>query len=151
MSQTKAKPDKIAGRGKRGRPRLFTDVKALQTRITAYFKVCDRDNRIYTIGGLAEALGVVRQTLLNYEGKPEFLDTIKKAKTRIEARIEEMGLLGKVNSTFAIFWLKNNAGWRNEQHIKSESEVKIAQENPFSALPVGERLPKLRELIGLKN
>ena len=78
------------------------------------------------------------------------MDTIKKAKTRIEARIEEMGLLGKVNSTFAIFWLKNNAGWRNEQHIKSESEVKVRNDTDdlkFSELPVGERIPKLREWL----
>jgi hypothetical protein len=131
----------------RGRPMLFTDVKALQARIEAYFQTCDQNDQIYTIGRPAEALGMVRQTLLNYEGKPEFLDTIKKAKMRIEARIEEMGLLGKVNPTFAIFWLKNNAGWRDSQHIKSESEVKVTDGLKLSELLISERIPKLREWL----
>lgn len=76
-------------------------------------------NQIYeliqqpTITGLAVALDTTRETLLDYENKPEnadFSDTIKKAKAFIHAYTEQYLYDGK-NQTSGIFVMKNNFGW----------------------------------------
>ncbi|MEV0360091.1 terminase small subunit [Nocardia sp. NPDC050697] len=86
----------------------------------------------YTITGLARALGTSRETLLDYEsGKydekasdfdasgEKFSDAIKDAKLRVQEKVEEMSLLGAGSGT--IFWLKNNAGWKDKQELDHTS------------------------------
>src|SRR4051812_2952541 len=118
-----------------GRPLDFKTPKELQAHINAYFADCDphisthkvlkkkrgkyvavdepyiTHSRPYTVSGLALWLGTNRQTLLNYAGREEFLDTIKLAKAKIEAYVEENHLSGYINATTGIFNLKNNYGW----------------------------------------
>lgn len=78
------------------------------------------NERPLTITGLALALGFNgRQALLNYEGKPEFVDTIKRAKSRIEQYAEER-LFDKDGVNGAKFNLSNNfKGWSERQQIDS--------------------------------
>ena len=108
---------------KRGRPRKYKTTSEVEYKIDKYFAECDEENRPYTVTGLALALGMSRQDLLNYsertdeEGK-QFFDTIKKAKNKIESRIEEGLLSGRYNSTGAIFNLKNNYGWKDKQEVE---------------------------------
>ena len=64
----------------------------------------------YTITGLALALDTSRETLLEYEERPEFVDTIKKAKVKCENFAEQM--LFSTTPTGSIFNLKNNYGWK---------------------------------------
>lgn len=71
----------------------------------------------YTITGLALALDTSRETLLNYEERDEFFDTIKKAKDRCEHYNEQM--LFSTTPTGTIFNLKNNYGWKD----KTETDV----------------------------
>ena len=102
---------------KRGRPRKFATATELRKKITAYFKERDRKGKPYTVCGLALALGLDRKALIEYAQQPEFSNTIKKAKLRIEAQLEER-LMDKAFSTpGVIFNLKNNFGWRDEQKI----------------------------------
>lgn len=80
----------------------------------------------FTITGLAVALDTTRETLLDYENKPEnaaFSDTIKKAKQIIHNYAEDYLFTGK-NQTGAIFNLKNNYGWvdRTETDITSKNK-----------------------------
>lgn len=83
----------------------------------------------YTITGLARALKTSRETLLDYEsGKyddkaddidaagDKFSDTIKDAKLRVQQNAEEF-LMSGAPATGAIFWLKNNAGWKDRQEV----------------------------------
>lgn len=65
-----------------------------------------------TITGLALALGFTsRQALLNYQAKAEFIDTITRAKSRVEAYTEER-LFDKDGVQGAKFSLTNNfKGW----------------------------------------
>src|SRR4051794_34581940 len=91
----------------RHRPLIFETPADLQQAIDAYFDMCDphkeeqlveagvnkRGETIwekrevmtqqlpYTISGLANALGVTRQTLLNYADREEFFDSIDEAKS----------------------------------------------------------------------
>ena len=86
----------------------------LQKAIDTYFDVEGKP----TICGLALALGFTsRQTLLNYEERPDFVDTIKKAKLRVEASYEA-ALRGQYASG-AIFALKN-FNWSDKQEVTHE-------------------------------
>ena len=88
-----------------GAPPKFTSKEEMQEKIDKYFKDCDGEPFIVdgeplrdkygniimvgshppTITGLALALGFhSRQTLLNYQGKKEFMDTVTRAKMRVE-------------------------------------------------------------------
>lgn len=68
-----------------------------------------------TITGLCLYLGFEsRQSFYEYEQKPEFTYTIKKARLLIETEYEEMLQAG--NTSGAIFALKN-FGWSDKQEI----------------------------------
>ena len=73
----------------------------------------------YTITGLAVALDTSRQTLLNYEIRPEFFDTIKRAKQRIEYFAEESLFDRDRPTKGVIFSLSNNSeGWADRMETK---------------------------------
>ncbi len=104
-----------------GRPLKFQSVEELQKKIEEYFSVCPKEE--WTITGLAMALDTTRQTLCNYEdGRPEYLDTIKKAKLKVENGYEID--LKKHGRTGTIFALKN-FDWKDktEQDITSGGEA----------------------------
>ena len=124
-----------------GRPATYKTVEEMQRVIDKYFDDCmgeyitdDEGNlmtdknghpvmtkpRPLTITGLALALGFTgRQALLNYEDKEEFVDTIKRAKSRIEQYAEER-LFDKDGVNGAKFNLSNNfKGWSEKQQIDS--------------------------------
>lgn len=89
-----------------GRKPTFTSAEEMQEKIDAYFASCEpellRDGdgtpmlnkngepvyvggRPMTIQGLALALGFTsRQSLLNYKAKREFMDTVTRARLRVE-------------------------------------------------------------------
>jgi hypothetical protein len=54
---------------------------------------------------------MTRETLLRYEEKPEFTDTVKRVRIRLEAAWEQR--LAGTACTGAIFWLKNQ-GWTDK-------------------------------------
>ena len=124
-----------------GRPATYKTVEEMREKIDAYFNYCmgeyvrDEDGKIETdkndnpimtkqipptITGLALALGFTgRQSLLNYEDKEEFMDTIKRAKSRIEQYAEER-LFDRDGVNGAKFNLSNNfKGWSEKQQIDS--------------------------------
>jgi hypothetical protein len=96
-----------------GRPPLFDDPIKMQELITEYFeKDCKK-----TLSGLAYHLGFEsRQSMYEYEEKPEFTYIIKRAKIQIEQMYEE--LVQGTTPTGSIFVLKN-MGWKD----KTEAEV----------------------------
>lgn len=129
----------------RGRPPKFKNKKQLEKLINAYFEDCKghiltddegnvmtdkHGNPVYvdakplTITGLALALGFnSRQTLLNYQEKEEFMDTITRAKARVEAYTEER-LFDKEGAAGARFSLANNfKGWSEKQKIEVDSKL----------------------------
>ena len=124
-----------------GRPATYKTPGEMQAKIDAYFNSCygeyitdDEGNlmtdkhghpvmskpRPLTITGLALALGFNgRQALLNYEDKDEFMDTIKRAKAKVEQYAEER-LFDKDGVNGAKFNLSNNfKGWSEKQQIDS--------------------------------
>ena len=84
-----------------------------------------RLKQIPTISGLAVALDTSRQTLINYEERWEFFDTIKRAKQFIESLIEEWALMNSLNPTSAIFNLKNNFNRKDKTEVDQTSNVNL--------------------------
>lgn len=134
------------GKKKTGRPPVYKTPAEMQKVIDAYFAECegvyirDEDGNIetdkygdpvttkqrpLTITGLALALGFSgRQALLNYEDKPEFMDTIMRAKSKVEQYAEER-LFDKDGVNGAKFNLSNNfKGWNEKRQI--DSNVNLA-------------------------
>lgn len=105
---------------KGGRPLKFQSVEQLQTLIDKYFDECDIKNKPYTITGLANALDTDRITLIRYQERDEFSNTIKKAKRKVEEQFEERSLQGKYNPTIAIFLMKNNFGYQDKVDLSVE-------------------------------
>ena len=110
-----------------GRPMKFKTPKEIEDKANEYFKKCDIDEKPYTITGLAIALDTDRQTLINYENRDEFFDTIKKVKQKVENYAEERLFTGN-NTAGVIFNLKNNYGWVDKQEVDANvdlSEIRV--------------------------
>lgn len=105
------------------RPKLYNNVEDMEKIIEEYFIMCDEKEKPYTMSGLAYALDMDRKSLLNYSKDEKFFPTIKRARERVEAQLEENALMGKANSTFTIFNLKNNYGWRDTVEVKNDNEI----------------------------
>jgi hypothetical protein len=128
-----------------GRPPMFKTAKDMQKVIDTYFDSCkgevlkDADgetvfnkygmpvivnSKPLTVTGLALALGFnSRQALLNYNERPEFNDTVTRAKAMVEEYAESR-LFDKDGANGAKFSLANNfKGWveKVDSTIKSEN------------------------------
>lgn len=101
-----------------GRGLLYETPEKLQEAIDHYFAECELRTAPYTMSGLALALGISRQALINYEGREAYVDTVKRARARVEAQLEE-GLLTRERQVAGhIFNLKNNFGWKDTQEVE---------------------------------
>ena len=134
-----------------GKPLIFKTVDELDKAIRSYFRKCDphasrrkvftfnektkrngerwekymTEQIPYTISGLARHLGTSRQTICNYRDRPEYFDSIARAKTMCEAYAEEYLFSGKT-PTGAMFNLKNNYGWIDKTEVvntKTDTEI----------------------------
>ena len=114
-----------------GQPKYYKTAKEMQKAIDAYFKSVGEGE--LTITGLAMALGFTsRQALINYEGySPEFFDTIKKAKMRVENDYEKA--LRKTGKAGDIFGLKN-FGWKDTVSVEGELNHKILRVEGLESL-----------------
>ena len=137
----------MASKKRVGRPPKFKSKEEMQEKIDTYFADCegkilkdDKNNPIFdkngrvviygtrplTMSGLANALGFSsRQSLLNYEGKKEFMDTIMRARARVEQYTEEC-LFDKNSANGAKFSLANNfEGWKEKQELEVTEHYKL--------------------------
>lgn len=128
MADSDNQPDK-----KRvGRPLQYKSVEELQTAIDSYFALCDphieerlveggldqqgqtiwvkrkvmTEQKPYLMSGLARALGMSRQALLDYSEREQFVDSVAAAKARCEEYTESQ-LYGP-HASGARFSLANN-------------------------------------------
>jgi hypothetical protein len=101
-----------------GSPPFFETAESLQQAIDAY--LTDTDILVKTITGLCYKLGFEsRQSFYDYEKKPQFSYTIKRARLFIESQYEER--LFSNSNAGAIFGLKN-FGWTDKQEIEQKTE-----------------------------
>ena len=94
-----------------GRPRLYTSAEEVQALIDEYME--ENEGQILTMSGLALKLGMCTETLRVYGGEDEFSATIKKARQIVETAWEKA--LHEKGGSGPIFWLKNNAGWKDKK------------------------------------
>jgi len=121
-----AEKEKHAG----GRPVKYDSVDEVRQIIELYFEtdafIGEGDMRMYapTMSGLAYALDLSRQGLLDYANKEQFYDTIKKARQRVEIALEQR-LAGQAPAG-TIFNLKNNFGWRDKQELEHSGSIDMS-------------------------
>lgn len=115
-----------------GQPPYYKNLDELSAAIEDYFKtdayMGEPDNRIFapTMSGLAYHLGMSRQTLINYKNKPEYIDTIKRARNRVGVALEQR-LYGN-NVTGIIFNLKNNFDWKDKKETELSGGIHLTTE-----------------------
>lgn len=100
-----------------GRPLKFESAEKLEKAINAYFDNTPKDEWTWT--GLALYLDTSRQTLIDYKGRPEFTDSIKRGLERVANGYEID--LKKYGRTGTIFALKN-FDWKDKQEVDSTNE-----------------------------
>lgn len=126
MARSRPKEEKKKHAG--GRPRLFSTPEELQKRIDEYFDSCRDSRKPFTIAGLAYWLEMDRKSIYNYEKDDEFFPTIRRARDKILATLEEMITIdGRAGQIF----LAKNYGYTdkietenvNLNHEMSEEEA----------------------------
>jgi len=124
--KSKADGKRRPGRGKPalGRPLKFKTAAGLQKAIDAYFDKCKEEHLPPTITGLALHLDTTRQTLMDYEYRDAFTDTVKKAKLRCE-NYAEIQLFKGSNVAGVIFNMKNNYGWKDKREVEHDGTMMI--------------------------
>ena len=119
-----------------GRPLKYKTPEEMQEVIDAYFKACQIRKKEMagielseeekeaceitydthpTVSGLALVLDLTRKSLIDYEGKDEFVHTVKRGKARVEAYNEQR--LHQPACTGVIFSLKNNFKWQDKSEV----------------------------------
>jgi hypothetical protein len=113
MGASKGNKNAIGNNG--GKPAFYTNPDSLKIACDDYFEKCKEDKEPATITGLALALGFsTRKSLLDYAEKIEFVNTIKKARLKVECEYEKR--LSGSSPTGAIFALKN-MDWHDRSEL----------------------------------
>lgn len=109
-----------------GRPLKYTSNEELQNAIDRYFVECDNEKRPYTISGLAYALDINRERLLQYQKLERFHDTVTRAKEKV-IRYAEETLWNAKNPSGVIFSMKNNfpLAFRDKVETEQSGEITI--------------------------
>jgi len=68
-----------------------------------------------TVTGLALYLGMSRLSLINYEGREEYVNIVKMGKARVETYLDQKTY--SPNNNGVQFNLKNNFNWKDKQEI----------------------------------
>jgi hypothetical protein len=118
-----------------GRPVKYSELDEFQKKIDEYFDFCDArtkeihsekngdlilpDPEPYTMSGLAYALNLSRQGLIDYSKKDKFFDAVKRARNRVEKDIERRMNDKNTFTPGLIFNAKNNFGWKD----KTETDI----------------------------
>lgn len=97
-----------------GRPLKFKSVSTLMRSANEYFSTTEQS--LWTITGLALALGTNRKTLIEYAHNDEFSNAIQTLKAKVEHAYELRGM--DKSTAFDIFRLKN-MGWADKVEINS--------------------------------
>lgn len=117
------------------RPLKYKTNEELKTAIDEYFDYCKENDKPETIARLAYWLEVDRTTIYNYEKKDEFLNTIKRARDRIIAGLEEaLFTEGKTGQIF----LAKNYGYADKQEHEHSGNVGLTYEQRLQQIINGE-------------
>jgi hypothetical protein len=106
-----------------GRPRIIDSPEQMDELVNEYRALCKANEEPLTLTGLILHLGLSsRQSFDLYAERPEFVDSVRKAKLLIESEYEKR--LATNAPTGAIFALKN-FGWSDKQAIEHSGEQSL--------------------------
>lgn len=111
-----------------GRPMAFDSPEQMLELAEQYFKRCAERQGYPNVAGLAVSMGVITDTLLDYENgthddkDPNFSVTVKMLKEHIANCKLENAAKGVYNPTIAIFDLKNNHNYKDRQDVTSDDK-----------------------------
>jgi len=110
---------------KRGRPISVWTPETLK-KVNKEMRAYTEETDIPIMAEFAYTHGYPREELYKH---PELSHSIKNMMSKKESQLEKMALLGVVNSTMAVFSLKQ-LGWRDKQEIENTvTERKIVYED----------------------
>lgn len=141
-----------------GRPRMYETAIELSNAVETYFTDIDLhnidnkdDRQVPTMTGLALAIGMNRKTLCDYDNRDKHLgntvkglsysDVIDRARTRIEAAMEQLLYTNKGSAAGIIFGLKNNYSWVD----KTETENKTITQDLSMVDLTGDSQQRIKE------
>lgn len=107
-----------------GRPIEWT--KKRKAALLADFLTYIDESDIPIIAEFCAKNHLYRQLMYDFE---EFSDAIKQCTTKKEAALESLGLTNNINSTMAIFSLKQ-LGWKDKTEIEHSGSVTIIDDIP---------------------
>jgi len=105
-----------------GRPLKFETPEDIESRGWDYI---EKTGVMSTVTGLARALGTTRQTLCDYQKRPEFTDAIKRLKHECEHFMVQRALTEK-NQAANIFLLKANYGYIETSRVETDQTHRLA-------------------------
>ncbi|MBR1749993.1 MAG: hypothetical protein IJ740_18875 [Ruminococcus sp.] len=115
------------------------DNEELAQRLNDYFRQCTEEDQIPTIEDMALALGVVRQTLYEWESQrrvtnPERSDMIKKAKEILAGIDGKLASEGKIPQVVYIFRAKNFHAMTDQQEVILTPNTPLGDEQNAESL-----------------
>jgi hypothetical protein len=111
-----------------GRPPIFSTPEELQNAVDLYFIQCDDPDKPKpkTICGLALSLGFVdRQSLYDYEKRPQFSCIIKKAMLMVEDSYETRA--GHSNNPAGAIFVLKNMGWKDKHETEHSGGLQVTR------------------------
>ncbi|HDI3121675.1 hypothetical protein FDA77_00915 [Clostridium botulinum] len=129
-----------------GQPTKWTNSDELIKYVDRFFDWCEEINKRPTVTRLADYLDCDKKDLLRYEKyekydwlkrlseeeRKKYSHAIKNVKRKIEAEYED-ALFNKGETTGAIFTLKNNYGWKDQQEVVTTNKDKELNEEEINA------------------
>ncbi len=104
-----------------GRPRIIESPAEMERLVEEYVTKCHEEEEPLTLTGLILSLGLsCRDSLDEYGRRPEFSDSVKKAKLVIENQYERK--LDRDKPAGAIFALKN-MGWSDRREVEFKGSL----------------------------
>jgi hypothetical protein len=108
-----------------GRPAIIETPAEFDRLVDEYRDLCRYLGEPVTFAGMAAHLGFAsRQSFYDYEKRPDFSYSVKRARLLVEAEYEKK--LSSTAPTGAIFALKNH-GWNDKQQVEHSGAVDLSK------------------------
>lgn len=103
------------------------DKEDLKEKIKAYFTACDNVKAVYTLPGLAEALGWSVQEIVDYPTDTDLSKLIEYAKLKCERSLVEASLGGRIDKMTANLLLKTHFGYKDKKEVEVRGKLTISK------------------------
>jgi hypothetical protein len=107
------------GKNDTGRPEKFDNPKELEKKGMEYINNCRTNKKPITVTGLCLKLKTTRDTLMEYQRKEEFSDTIKRLKLYAENYAEEYLYNPNGRAVVGAIFALKNFGWSDKLQIET--------------------------------